>query len=105
MRFISDDDDVRPVGELGVRLAIVSAELLNKREQVAVVFGIEKLLQMVGTLRPDVLFLLNHRAGRGEVLVDLSVEVFAVGDDEERPVAVELPMNLLREEDHREALA
>src|ERR1039457_3123897 len=60
---------------------------------------------MLGTLRPDVLFLLNHRAGRCEVFVYLAVEVFAVGDDEERPVAGDLPQHLLRKEDHGETLA
>jgi hypothetical protein len=41
----------------------------------------------------------------GEVLVDLVVQVLAVGDDHEGPVAGQLAQHLLGEEDHRVALA
>ena len=60
---------------------------------------------MLGALRPDALLVFKHRSRRGEVPVDLPVEVFSVGDDYERPVAGKLPQHLLREEDHRIALA
>ena len=80
-------------------------ELLDQREDVAVVFGVQQLLQMFGTLGPDPVFLLNHGSRGGEIPVNLAVQIFAVGDDEERPVAGELPQNLLGEEDHRVAFA
>ena len=40
-----------------------------------------------------------------EGLVDLLVQLVAVGDDHEGPVAGELAQDLLGEEDHREAFA
>ena len=41
----------------------------------------------------------------GECLVDLLVELIAIGHDHEGPVARDLAQHLLREEDHRVALA
>ena len=51
------------------------------------------------------LAVLGDDAGVAEVLVDLVVQLVPVGDDDEGPVAGDLPQDLLREEDHREALA
>src|SRR5690349_8182872 len=50
-------------------------------------------------------FGLGDGAGGGEGLVDLAVELLAVGDDEEGPGAGEFAQDFLGEEDHREALA
>jgi hypothetical protein len=50
-------------------------------------------------------FALTHRARRLEGLGDLVVQFHAVGHDHERPVAVLPAQDLLREEDHRKALA
>ena len=60
---------------------------------------------MLGAVGPDPLSVFEHRPRLGEVAVDLAVKVITVGDDHERPVAGELPQDLLREEDHRVALA
>ena len=62
----------------------------------------KQLLQMLAAVG---LALLGDGPRVAEVLVDLVVEVVPVGDDEERPVAGHLPQHLLREEDHRKALA
>ena len=48
---------------------------------------------------------LAHRAAGLEGLGDLVVQLHAVGDDHEGPVAGHLAQHLLREEHHREALA
>ncbi len=53
----------------------------------------------------DVFFGLDHRAGSGKVLVDLVVQVGAVGDDHEGPVADQLAQHLLGEQDHRVGFA
>ena len=60
---------------------------------------------MVGTLCPDTLLILNHRSRRGEIAINLAVQVFTVSDDDECPVAGERPQDFLGEEDHRVALA
>ena len=66
---------------------------------------VQQLLQVIAALRPHGLFRLDGRAGGGEVLIDLPVEVVAIGDDDERPVAGHFAQNLLREEDHDVTLA
>ncbi len=56
-------------------------------------------------LRPDALLRLGDDPAAGKPLVDLVVQIKAVGDDDEGPVTRQLAQNLLGEEDHREALA
>ena len=52
VRLVGDDDDVRPVGELRVRLAVLGAELLDQREDVAVVFRVQQPLQVLARSAP-----------------------------------------------------
>ena len=84
---------------------MLRVELLDQREHVAVVFLIQHPLQALAAVGPDPLLVFQHRSGVGEVAVNLPVQIFTVGDDHERPVAGDLPQNLLAEEDHRIALA
>jgi hypothetical protein len=84
--------------------AIPRVKFLNQREDAAMIV-VQQLLEMFAALRPHGLFRLDGRAGGGEVLIDLPVEVVAIGDDDKRPVAGHLAHNLLREEDHAVTLA
>ena len=93
------------VGEHRVAFAVLRAELLDQREDVAVVFLVQHPLQALTAVSPDPLFVFQHCSCVGEVAVDLAVQVVTVGDDHERPVAGNLPQHLLGEEDHRIALA
>jgi len=102
MSFVCNDDDVRAIRDHWVNLAALSTELLNQGEDVAVVFA-EKLSQVFAALSPNALFRFRYCAAAGKVLVDLIVEIIAVGDDYKRPIARQLAQNLLREENHREA--
>ena len=83
------------VGENRVAFAVFRAELLDQREDVAVVFLIQHPLQALAAVGPDPLFVFEHGSGVGEVPVDLAVQVLTVGDDHERPVAGNLSQHLL----------
>ena len=110
MCFVGHHDDVVTIGQLGVQTlrrsvcTTHSAELLDQREDVAVI-GAQQLLQMLTAGRAHGFFRLGDDARAREVLVDLPIEVFAIGDDEERPVAGHFAQDLLREEDHAVTLA
>lgn len=84
--------------KLWILRPILRAELLNEREQVTVVLRIEKLFQMVRTLRPDPGFFLDHCAGQSEIPINLAVQIVPIRDDQECPVAGELPQYLLGEQ-------
>ena len=100
VRFVGQHDHVGPVAEHLGRL-----ELVNQREDVAMVLA-EQLPQLRAALRMAQLALcLADRAAGLECLGDLVVQLHAVGDHHERPVAWHLAQNLLREEHHRETLA
>ncbi len=99
--LVGDDDDVLAVGDLGVGLALLGAELLDQREDVAVILA-EQLLE-VGTALCVGLHLVDCPRG-SEGLVDLLVQLVAVGDDHERPVAGDGAVDLLGEEHHGERL-
>src|SRR5260370_1236825 len=60
---------------------------------------------MFAALRPDVLLRFRNRPDARKVLVNLIVEVFAIGDNYKRPVPRHLAQNLLRKENHRVTLA
>ena len=79
-------------------------ELLDQREDVAVVLG-QQLLQMLRAVGLHPFLRLRDRAHAGEVLVNLVVQFLPVGHDHERPVAGHLAQHLLGEEHHRVALA
>ena len=100
VRLVGEHDHVGPVAEHLRRL-----ELVDQREDVAVVAA--QQLAQVRAARGVALVALGlaHRAGGLEGLGDLVVQLHAVGDDHEGPVARHLAQHLLREEDHREALA
>lgn len=97
MSFVCDDDDVLAIRELRVDLAFLRAELLDQRKDVAVIFA-EQLLEMstAGGMGLDLTYSTNSSEG----LVDLLVQLVAVGDDHECPVAWDLVQDLLSEEDH-----
>ena len=104
MRLVGDDDDVAAIGEHGhLRLALPQPELVDQREDVAVV-GAQQLAQVGGGVGVDVR-LAADRAGVDERAVELIVELLAVGDHDERPPAGDEAEHLLREPQHREALA
>ena len=99
MRLVREHDHVTPVAQHFRRL-----KLVNQREDVAMIAA-QKLTQLRARLRVADRLRVAHRAAGGERLGNLFVQLHAVGHDHERPVARHLAQNLLREEDHREALA
>src|SRR4051812_14880298 len=60
---------------------------------------------MVAAGGPARLLVMIHNPAAGEGLVDLRIEVVAIGQHEEREVAAELAMDLACEQGHRVALA
>ena len=86
----------------GYGLSFLGPEFLDEREYKPVIL-FEKTLQIFTAVGPC-MGLFDHARIR-EVIVDLVVEFVPVGDDDERPVAGNLPQDLLGEEDHRVALA
>ncbi len=79
-------------------------ELLDERKQIPVLLS-QQLLELLATARVNRALVLGDGSGGGEGLVDLAVELLAVGDDEEGPDASQFAQDFLGEEDHREALA
>ena len=102
VRLVGDDDDVAPLGEHRVRLALLGAELVDQGEDVAVILC-EQLPQMFAAFRLGAAF--GHHPRRGEILVNLPVQFLPVGDHHEGPVARHLAQHLLGKEHHRHALA
>src|SRR6185369_15936193 len=82
-------------------LPLLGPKLLDQREDVPVVF-LQKLLQVLTILGLHLVF--SDRPCRSELLVDLAVQLLAIRHDQEGPVACDLPEDLLRKKDHREAL-
>ena len=103
VRLVGDDDDVVAfgVGRVGVH---VSVELLDEREDVRLVRA-QQPAQMLAAFRPAGVSVVVRHAAAGEGLVDLGVEVVAVGQHQEREVAAELAVHLPGEHHHRVALA
>src|SRR5437588_3769607 len=60
---------------------------------------------MLTAFRSDVFLGFRNRAHARKVLVNLIVEVFAIGNDDKRPVTRHFAQNLLRKENHRVTLA
>ena len=75
MRFVGDDDDVV---SLSVRRAGVLVELLDQRKDVCLVLGQESAQMSSVGRSAGVAVVINYVAA-GEGLVDLAVEVVAVG--------------------------
>ena len=99
MRLIRHHDDVTAVRKFRIPAAFdVGAELLDERKDVAVVFR-EQLLEVFGALGLNVLVF--GRAAAFECLTDLLVELLAIRQNDESPVSVQFPQDLLGKEDHR----
>ena len=75
-----------------VRTATVAACFLEE--------SAELQLQMLTAVGPHLILRLTNSPGPGEILVYLIVQVFAVSDDKESPIAGHLAQNLLRKENH-----
>ena len=103
MRLVGDDDDVVAfgVGGPGVHVPV---ELLDKREDVRLVLG-QQPVEVPAALRPAGVAVVVHHPAAGEGLVELVVEVVAVGQHQEGEVAAELAVHLAGEHHHRVALA
>ena len=74
-------------------LAAFGAEFVNECKHIPVVFA-QQLPQVSGAsgLRP----FFGHHAGVGEVLVNLIIQLVAVGDHHKRPVAGYFAQDFLR---------
>src|ERR1700720_3149982 len=66
---------------------------------------LQELLEMFAALRSDVLLGFGNCAHARKVPINLVVKVFAICDNDERPITGHLAQNLLRKENHRIALA
>src|SRR5205814_5341798 len=64
----------------------------------------QQLFEVFTILGPYFLFWLRHSSNAGERLVDLVIEIVAVGHNHKGPVARNLSQHFLSEEDHRETL-
>ena len=103
VRLVADDDDVVAAGVAGLGIHVL-VELLDQREDVGLVLG-QQPTQVVAAARPAGVTVVVHHAAAGEGLVDLGVEIVAVGQHQEREVAAQLAMHLAGEHHHRVALA
>ena len=95
VRLVGDDDDVRAVRQLRMSCPLLGVELLDQREDVAMILG-QQLPEVLAARRLGLL--LGDGAAGHELLVDLIVQLVAVGDDDEGPVARQRAQDLLREE-------
>ena len=103
VRLVGDDDDVVA---RGIALAghDVPVELLDQREDVRLALR-QQPAQVLSARGPAGVAVVVHHPAAGEGLVDLAVEVVAVGQHQEGEVAAELAMHLAGEQHHRIALA
>ena len=97
--LVGDHDHVTTVAEHLRRL-----KLLDQREDIPVIAP-QQVTQLRAAPRvADPALGFAHRAHHFEGLRDLVIQLDPVGHDDERPVALDMPQDLLREEDHRQAL-
>ena len=103
VRLVGDDDDVVA---RGAALAghDVPVEFLDQREDVRLVLR-QQPAQVLSARGPAGVAVVVHHPAAGEGLIDLAVEVVAVGQHQEGEVAAELAMHLAGEQHHRIALA
>ena len=100
MGLVGDDDDVGAVAQHLRRL-----ELVDQREDVPVIAA-QQVTQLRSAPRvADPALVLAHRAHGFEGLRDLVIQLDPVGHDDERPVALNVPQDLLCQENHGQALA
>src|SRR5438067_2465068 len=104
MGLVGDHDDIRPIRELGEGLALRRAEFLNQGEDVPLI-ALKHLLQMLTVLRLYLFAFLCGRAAIYECVGDLPVQLGAICNDYEGPIAGLCAQNLLREIEHRKTLA
>src|SRR5205823_5198765 len=64
----------------------------------------QQLFEVFAILGPYLLFRLRHSPNAGERLVNLVIEIVAVGHNHKGPVTRNLSQHLLGKEDHRETL-
>ena len=102
MRLVADHDDVVAPRIRIVRVHLL-VEFLHQAEHVALVLA-QQGFQVRAASRAGVVAL-SHHAAAHVGLVDLAVQVIAVGDDHEGVVAAHSPVHLAGEEQHRIALA
>ena len=103
MRFIHQHDDIVPGGEHRVLFALVIAELVDQSENEGFV-GLQIVPQLFAVLGLTFLFLPNHFR-LYEILMDLVIKIFAIGDDQECEIARDLAPNLAGKEHHGKGLA
>src|SRR5438874_13217243 len=78
-------------------------KFLDQRKDGAVIRS-QQLFEVFTILGSYLFFRLRHSPNAGERLVDLVIEIVAVGHNHKGPVSRYLAQYLLREEDHRETL-
>ena len=96
MRLVRDHDDVVALA-VGLFWIDILVELVDQAEDVAVVL-LQQLFQIVARRGPRRLVVGDATAD--ESLVYLAVEIVAVGHQQEREIAFQLPSHLLGEEGH-----
>ena len=101
MRLVRDHNDVVAFA-VGVLRIHILVELVDQAENVGVVF-FQQVFQILSRCSPRCV--LAGDAAAGERLVDLIVEVVAVGHQEESEIPWHLAANLLGEERHGIGLA
>ena len=103
VRLVTDDDDVVARRVAGGRVH-VPVELLDQREDVRLVLA-QQPAQVLAAARPAGVAVVVDHAAAGVGLVDLGVEIVAVGQHQEGEVAAQFPAHLAAEHHHRVALA
>ncbi len=101
--LVGDDDEVVAPG-VGIPFANGLVEFLDQRKDMGFVLG-QKLGEMLAARGPARITVVVHHAASGKGLVDLCVQVVAVGEDQKGEVAAQLAMDLASEEHHGIALA
>jgi hypothetical protein len=77
---------------------------MDQGEQIPVILA-QQRFEMLAILCSHCAFVFGHRTRLGEGLVYLPIQVLPVRYDQECPVPRHFPQHLLREEQHRKALA
>ncbi|OPY86292.1 MAG: hypothetical protein A4E72_01712 [Syntrophus sp. PtaU1.Bin208] len=102
VRLVGDDDEVVA---LGVRLfgLDLTVELLDQRKDVGLVLC-QQSAEVLAAGGPAGIAVVVHDAAAGEGLVDLRVQVLAVGQHQEGEIPAQPAVDLPREHHHRVAL-
>ena len=100
MRLIHDHDNIVTLRKDRIFFAFVEAELLDKGEHKALV-ECKILAQLLAIFRLRGVAV-QHGMSVDEILIDLAVQVFAVGNDDKRIAAFEFAEDFADQEDHGE---